>query len=54
MGQCPCGKKKDEQVTNKEMAKNGGQVEGQIVSQRLLDCIAWESVESEAKRDDSE
>jgi len=54
VGHCPSGEKKDEQVANKEMANNGGQVERKISAQRLLDCTALASAKFEEKRDNSE
>lgn len=53
VGQCPSREKKDEQVSNKEMAMDGGQVERQISTQGLLDCTASASAEFETERDDS-
>lgn len=53
LGQCPNKEKEDEQVANKEMVNNGGQVERNISTQGLLDCTASASEKFEAERDDS-
>ena len=53
VGQCLSREKKDEHGGNKEMAKDGSQVERQISTQELPDCIASASVEFETERDDS-